>query len=348
MKLLVVSNMYPSKSAPGYGTFVKNFCDQAKALGCDVQLAVMQKKSGKLGKLTAYVGFYLKSFLTCLFGNQDIVYVHYASHSSPGVLLARKFRKFTIYTNCHGSDVIPQNASQEKMQKNTRAILQLSRKVIVPSDFFRRTVAEKYGIDNSRLFVCPSGGVDPQVFYPAPAQKEPFTIGFVSRLIEGKGADVLLKACEQLSDRNFRILMVGGGPQEAKIRALAEQLQLSDRLELAGEQPQAALPGYLNQMDVFVFPTTLAESLGLVAVEAMACGVCVVASDYAAPADYVVDGVNGYKFPADDYNALAQTLEKVRALPEDTKEALKKGALETAAGFNREAVTQSLKTVLEE
>ena len=348
MKLLVVSNMYPSKAAPGYGTFVKNFCDQAQAMGCDVKLAVMQKKSGKLGKLFAYVGFYLKSFFGCLFGKQDIVYVHYASHSSPGVLLARKLRKFTIYTNCHGSDVIPQNKSQEKMQKNTRAILAYSQKIIVPSDFFQRTVAEKYNIDPSRLFVCASGGVDPDIFYPAPVQKPSFTIGFVSRLISGKGWDVLLKACAKLPDRDFRILMVGGGPCKEKLLALAKELGLSGQVELAGEQPQTALPGFLNQMDVFVFPTTLAESLGLVALEAMACGVPVVVSDFGAPADYISEGVNGYKFPAGDIDALAKVLTSVRNLPEQTRKALQENAVATARDFTRQQVSERMEKILME
>lgn len=348
MKLLVVSNMFPSKAAPGYGTFVKNFCTQLEQLQIDYRLAVMKKAKSKPGKLAAYVGFYLKSFFASLFGRYDAVYVHYASHSSPGVLLARKLRKFTIYTNCHGSDVIPQNKSQEKMQKHTRAILAKSEKIIVPSDYFRRVVTEKYGVESHKLKVNPSGGVDTNLFSPNPCKKPPFTIGFVSRLISGKGWDVLLKACALLPDRDFRILLVGGGPDTGRAKELAKQLGLESQVEFAGEQPQAALPGFLNQMDVFVFPTTLAESLGLVAVEAMACGIPVVASDNAAPADYVEEGVNGYKFPVGDSEALAQALIKFRALPEDLQAKLQKGALETASKFDRATVTQNLKSILEE
>ena len=119
-------------------------------------------------------------------------------------------------------------------------------------------------------------------------------------------------------------------------------------MEFAGEQPQAALPGFLNQMDVFVFPTTLAESLGLVAVEAMACGIPVVASDNAAPADYVKEGINGYKFPVGDSEALAQVLMKFQVLPADLQAELQKGALETASKFDRATITQNLKSILEE
>ncbi|MBQ8796830.1 MAG: glycosyltransferase family 4 protein [Oscillospiraceae bacterium] len=346
MKLLVVSNMYPSKAAPSYGVFVKNFCDQLEALGIEYSLAVMPKGTNKLGKLTGYVRFYLKSFFSALFGKYDAVYVHYASHSSPGVLLARKLQKFTVITNCHGSDVIPQDSRQEKMQKNTRAILSLSEKIIVPSPFFKRVVTEKYSIAPEKVFVCASGGVDTNRFFPAPKQTAPFTVGFVSRLIPGKGWDVFLKACAMLPDRDIRILMVGGGPEMPRLLALAQKLGLQDRLETLGGQPQDQLPGYCNQMDVFVFPTMLQESLGLVAVEAMACGVPVIASDFAAPADYIADGENGYKFPVGDAQKLADAITAFRALPPDARKALSERALQTAQEYTREKVTEALGKIL--
>ena len=345
MKLLVVSNMYPSKEFPSYGVFVRNFVSQLEELNIDYRLAVMHKARGKLQKLGGYVGFYLKSFFCSLFGRYDAVYVHYASHSSPGVLLARKFRKFTVYTNCHGSDVIPQNAGQERMQKNTRAIVGCSEKIIVPSGYFMRVVTEKYAVDPEKVFVCASGGVDTSIFYPARNTQPPFTIGFVSRIEPGKGWKVLLEACEKLSGA-YRLLMVGGGSEEEKLRRLVQQMGLTDHVEIAGAQPQQKLPDYLNRMDIFVFPTELKESLGLVAIEAMACGCPVIASDFAAPADYVVDGVNGYKFPVGDSVALTRLLDKMQSMPEQETAVLREGALATARRYTRQQVTYTLEKIL--
>lgn len=346
MKLLVVSNMYPNKAYPSYGVFVKNFCDQLDALGIDYRLAVMHKSSNKLQKLTGYITFYLKSFLCSLLGKYDAVYVHYASHSSPGVLLARKLRNFPIITNCHGSDVMPQNQQQEKMQKLTRQILSCSKKVVVPSEYFKRIVTEKYSLPADRVFVCASGGIDTQLFRPEELQNPPFTIGFVSRIEPGKGWDILLNACAKLPDRDFRLLMVGGGRDSEKLQTRVQQLALTQQVHTVGLQPQKNLPNYLNQMDVFVFPTELAESLGLVALEAMACGVPVIASDFAAPAYYVVDGKNGYKFPVGDSKSLADAICKFRSLPLETRQQLREGALETGKEYATEAVTAALKTIL--
>lgn len=348
MKLLVVSNMYPSKAYPSYGVFVKNFCDQLDELDIDYRLAVMCKGSNKLQKLTGYVSFYLKSFFCSLFGKYDAVYVHYASHSSPGVLLARKFRKFAIYANCHGSDVIPENPGQEKMQKNTRQILALSQKVVVPSEYFKKVVTEKYGLSDRAVYVCASGGINTDIFSPGPA-KEPqtFTMGFVGRLSYGKGWQTFLQACAKLPDRKFRIILVGDGPEKAKMLQTLAALNLQSNITLHGLLSQPELAGIYRNIDTFVFPTERkGESLGLVAVEAMACGCPVIASDFAAPADYVQDGVNGYKFPVGDSDALAECIQKIRSLSAEDLAALRNGALATAAQYTRQQVTQVLKKIL--
>ena len=83
----------------------------------------------------------------------DIIYIHYASHSAAPVLIANKLRKLNIYTNVHGSDVVPENASQEKMQKYTKEILKLSSKIIVPSEYFKKLVSEKYHIDKNKIHI---------------------------------------------------------------------------------------------------------------------------------------------------------------------------------------------------
>lgn len=347
MKLLVVSNMYPSAAFPSYGVFVKNFTNQLDTLGIAYDLAVMRKAKGKLQKLWGYVSFYAGSFLKSLFGKYDAVYIHYASHSSAGVLPARKLRKFTIYTNCHGSDVIPENRQHEKMQKYTREVLALSEKIVVPSAYFKQVVSEKYAVSPEKIYVCASGGVNSDVFYPcADKQDWPFTMGYVGRISAGKGWDTLLSACALL-DGEYTLRIVGDGPEKGAMLEKIRQLQLQDHIKMEGLLPQSALPQVYNSMDVFLFPTQRAgESLGLVALEAMACGVPVIASDFAAPAYYVADGKNGYKFPVGDSKSLADAICKFRSLSLETRQQLREGALETGKEYATEAVTAALKTIL--
>ncbi len=347
MKLLVVSNMYPSAAFPSYGVFVKNFTNQLDMLGIAYDLAVMRKGKGKFQKLWGYVSFYASSFLKSLFGKYDAVYVHYASHSSPGILIARKLRKFTVYTNCHGSDVIPENPQQEQMQKYTRRTLALSEKIIVPSAYFKQVVKGKYTVPDEKLFVCASGGVDTGIFHPGDyKQNRPFTMGCVGRISTGKGWDTLISACSLL-DGEFVLRIVGDGPEKGAMLELIQTLQLQDRIKLEGLLPQSELPRVYHSIDVFLFPTRRAgESLGLVAIEAMACGVPVIASDFAAPAYYIKDGKNGYKFPVEDSKALAETIDKFRRLSPEALQILRQGALETAKEYEMGAITAALKTIL--
>ena len=151
--------MFPDAKNPFYGVFVKKFCDQTSAVGIDIDLSVMKKASGKIGKVRNYVGFYLSSFFKALRSRSDIIYVHYASHSSLSVLAAAKLRKMTIYTNLHGSDVFPENSKQARFQKYTRQILKISTKIVVPSVYFKNVVSKKYQIPKERIVVYPSGGI---------------------------------------------------------------------------------------------------------------------------------------------------------------------------------------------
>ena len=344
MKLLVVSNMYPSQAYPSYGVFVKNFCRGLEVSGIDYDLAVMRRGSNKLQKLLGYLSFYAGSFFKSLFGSYDLVYVHYASHSSPAVLLARKLRKFRLFTNLHGSDVVPENPSQEKMQRYTAAAISQSERVIVPSPYFQKLVSEKYGIPMEKTAVCASGGVDTSVFHKHPADSNPvFTLGCVGRISAGKGWGTLLDAC-RLLERPYRLLIVGDGPERPQLEAKIRQNNLQDHVTLLPLQPQEKLPHIYSSLDAFVFPTERAgESLGLVGLEAMACGVPVICSNYAAPADYVTEGVNGFQFAVGDPNALAEAI--YRCMDADL-DMLGANAVKTAARYEAREVHQTMKRIL--
>lgn len=340
MKILVVSNMYPSEKFPSYGVFVRNFCHGLEQNGIDYDLAVMRKATGKVQKLLGYVKFYGGSFLKSLLGRYDLVYVHYASHSSPAVLLARKFRKFRLFCNLHGSDAVPENPGQEKMQRFTRSAVRQSQRVIVPSPYFKKLVSEKYSVPMEKIYVCASGGVDTGVFYPRAAEKnDVFTLGYVGRISAGKGWDTLVEACALL-DRPYRLLVVGDGPERPQMEQLLRERNIP--VTLLPLQPQEKLPEIYSSLDAFAFPTQRAgESLGLVGLEAMACGVPVICSDFAAPADYVREGVNGFQFRVGDPKAMANAILRCMDTPLETE-----NILATARQYRAEEVHKIMKNII--
>lgn len=361
MKILVVSNMFPDDSNPSYGIFVKRFCDQLSLIGIQYETAVMLKGSSKIDKIFKYILFYVGGFLKCLFGQYDVVYIHYASHSSLGVLLARKLKKFNIYTNLHGSDVVPENAGQAKMQKYTMSILAESEKVIVPSEYFKQLVADKYGILKDKIFVYPSAGVDTKVFYLIDdAQKrrarEAYginsarpTFGYVGRISTGKGWDTFVEAIAKF-DGEANWVIVGDGPERTALDKKIHELGLKDKVCRLGLQPQGELSKIYGMLDFFVFPTQReGESLGLVALEAMACGTPVIASDFAAPKYYVQDGVNGYKFTVGNVSELANVLRQAQdVMDTDRYLHLRKNAFKTAENYATDLIEMRLRRLMME
>jgi glycosyltransferase involved in cell wall biosynthesis len=130
-------------------------------------------------------------------------------------------------------------------------------------------------------FIPPA--VDLALFRPHESKRKQngFVIGYVGRLVEQKGVDVLLRALALLQ-KDVRLMIVGEGPEREKLRTLAGELGISERAEFRPPTPQAELHHVFREMDALVLPSRTAllwrEQFGRVLIEAMACGVPVIGS----------------------------------------------------------------------
>jgi glycosyltransferase involved in cell wall biosynthesis/GT2 family glycosyltransferase len=133
-------------------------------------------------------------------------------------------------------------------------------------------------------------------------------VGYVGRLAPHKGVAVLLDAVA--GDPRLVLRLAGGGPSEAELRSRVVELGIGGRVEFTGFLDQAALPAFYRGLDVLAVPSVPTpgwlEQFGRVAVEAMACGVPVVASDTGALPDVV--GGAGVLVPPGDAAALRDAL----------------------------------------
>jgi D-inositol-3-phosphate glycosyltransferase len=116
-----------------------------------------------------------------------------------------------------------------------------------------------------------------------------------------KGLDILIRALADMTDRaGVRLLVIGGDDRAraeiARLRATADEVGVADAVEFVGPVPHDDLPAYYAAADLVVVPSFY-ESFGLVAVEAMASGVPVVASRVGGLASTVSDGRTGYLIP---------------------------------------------------
>jgi glycosyltransferase involved in cell wall biosynthesis len=191
-------------------------------------------------------------------------------------------------------------------------ILRSSERVIAVSD----AVAEMLGasVRPDRLVVVPNG-VDHATFYPGrERRRDPPVIVFVGRLIANKGPQHLIEAVRALrsSGRAFEVRLIGDGPLRRSLEARVRELGLEALVRFDGKVSDVA--DRLRDADVFVRPST-SEGMSLALLEAMACGLCPVASDIPANAGVVAHGKTGILTPAGDERALAACLERLLADP---------------------------------
>ena len=164
-KILLISNMYPSKANKHYGVFVKNVYELLVSNNYIVDKVIMVKHKNKIAKLFSYMIFHLKVIIKGLFNNYDYLYVHFVSHSSVGAIIVKKLKRNTkLIFNCHGNDVIKDLEEEEKNVLRRHKYMKYADKVIVPSEYFKDMVSLEYQINKEKIFVYPSGGVNTSFF----------------------------------------------------------------------------------------------------------------------------------------------------------------------------------------
>lgn len=224
----------------------------------------------------------------------------------------------------------PHEIEGEYRLQGERRVLQIADRIISPTPAELAQLQFLYHADSSKIVIVPPG-VNICRFYPIPVDEaREFTgippcgrnILFVGRIEPLKGLGVLLQAISLLKKRkelegeSFCLAVIGGEPdadpeslsaEMARLQTLREQTGLQDMVTFLGKRDQETLPYYYSSAEVVVVPSYY-ESFGMVALEAMACGTPVVASQVGGLGFLVQDGVTGYTVPVEDPQALADRL----------------------------------------
>lgn len=180
------------------------------------------------------------------------------------------------------------------------------------------------GIDTAKVSIAPCG-VDLDLFTsegPADARSGPHRILSVGRLVPRKGVDLVIRSLPYLKAAGFadvELLIVGGGargqdPEAQRLLGLAQDLGVADQVELRGQVPREAMPAIFRSADA-VACTPWYEPFGIVPLEAMACGVPVVAAAVGGLTDSVVDHGTGLHVPPKDPAAIAEAVAMLLASP---------------------------------
>src|SRR6185437_705500 len=181
----------------------------------------------------------------------------------------------------------------------------------------------KRGVPANKITVIPNA-VDVTKFqFKAPADAELVekyrlapraTLGFAGSFYAYEGLDILLQAMPQVlrAAPQARLLLLGGGPREEALKALAARLGLEGSVHFVGRVPHDKVSRYYSAMDVMVYPRISRRLTELVTplkpLEAMAMGKLVAASDVGGHRELIRDGYNGYLFAPGSPDALAKCL----------------------------------------
>lgn len=351
MKILLISNMYPSAKDTTYGTFVKMFKEGIERNANDIIFDccfIRGRSKSFIVKAYKYFVFYSTIIYKVLFTKYDFIYNHQITHSAPILRFCRHFRNFKLVMNVHGGDVVVINKTSAKLLDLAIPLLVKSNLIIIPSEYFKNIVLNRIpGISSSQLFVSASGGINKNIFTCKNTHRVvTSTIVYVSRIDTGKGWDILIDAISELkSIRKIigkRILFVGYGAQTELLEKRIHELDLSEYCNYLGPKTHQELNELYNQADVMIFPTMLNESLGLVGLEAMACGCPVIGSNVGCLPEYIEDGVTGFLFESGNSSDLATKIVEFYNLSDNQRNMIRLQAIEMARKYDSDEISQIL------
>ena len=239
------------------------------------------------------------------------------------------FLRRVIYM--HGEELTTDDGYDEGFHRRRRCVAAAQRIVAVS----RHTRAATLGLLGAapggaadRRIVLIENGVDPVRFCPGPKRPDllacygiegAFVFVSVCRLLEKKGIDQAIRAFAAVAAAfpDCRYLVVGDGPDRARLAAIAAEEGVAGRVVFAGPVAEEDLVDHYRLGDVFVMPNReLAngdtEGFGLVFLEANACGLPVVAGGAGGSVDAVTDGVNGLVVDGRDVGAVAGAMRRLR------------------------------------
>lgn len=212
--------------------------------------------------------------------------------------------------------------------------------VICVSPQLAADVVRELGVAEDKVVVVPNG-VDAAKFRPDNAQRralrarfgisdDEFTLLTAGRLEQAKGHQYALRTAAILAEQGIavRVLVAGGGPDEAWLREQADLLGLADRVHWLGHVPRDQMPGVYNAADAVLMLSAHTEAFPYAVVEAMSCGLPVVASQVGGIPAAISDGQDGFLVATGDTN---EAVERVLALLRDgeRRAALGRAARET-------------------
>ena len=236
--------------------------------------------------------------------NQEVVNLYFVGEPALFVLLAHWLVSFRLVVSLHGDDVEGSPRSSSFNRWLFKSILARADAVTACSRYLLAQAAE----------IAPSAREKGHVIYngidlrsPRPASRNECALLAVGRMVPKKGFDILLRALAQ-GEGEWKLTLLGDGPESAKLRQLSSELGLTGRVIFHGNQIRTDVLEAMANANVVVVPSRL-ESFGMVALEAMSMGKPVVATTVGGLAE-VLSGADAVLVEPEDPVALAKGIDQ--------------------------------------
>jgi D-inositol-3-phosphate glycosyltransferase len=302
----------------------------------------------------------------------DLIYSHYWLSGSVALTLRQNWKELAyipVVQMFHTLGLMKNRIALHHWEREPSIRIEKESEVMQQVDrIIAATPAEEaqlqwlYGVDMSKVVAIPPG-VDLDHFRPIDLQEARHKVGvpsedrmilFVGRIEPLKGIDTLMRAIAILragcADDTpcLHLAIIGGDPDDPvhenaemdRLKQMCVDLEIEDVVAFLGAKDQSTLQYYYSAAEVVVMPSHY-ESFGMVALEAMACGTPVIASEVGGLAFVVQDGETGFHVEAQNAQALAGKLSLILDDP-DLRDRLGRGAVAYAQRFSWSVITDRL------
>lgn len=262
------------------------------------------------------IGYYRKLIKWVRKSDADVVFLHSAAYIMPAKLgsLFSKTKKRIIVRETQA------NQLKSKMEWFWLAIAMLAAtKIVFLSEGYRMEISKRlrWFYRSKKINVIPNG-IDLEFYKPSKTlSKEKRVFGMQSRLVPLKDHLTLLEAFslmlnKESADKNILLKIAGDGAYRQVLTDKAAALDLGEAVQFAGMIPENELPDFLCSLDIYVH-ASLGETMSTAIMQAMACGLPVIASDVMGINNMIEDGKTGILVPVKDAAAMAKAMNLLMA-----------------------------------
>jgi glycosyltransferase involved in cell wall biosynthesis len=261
-------------------------------------------------KVGNHISFLWKMAKAIKKAKPDIIFLH-ASSNIPAAYMA------TLGVRHKPKIIVRETQANHLKTKNDKTALKLAMrfadKIVFLSNQYEETVKHELGkkYRSEKTIVIPNG-LDVDLYKPAAAEikNAAFTIGMQSRLVALKDHATLIEAFAKLVKEKpepFKLKIAGDGESRAALEKLVLQLNLQQQIEFTGMLTEKELVDFLQGLDLYVH-ASLGETMSTAIMQAMACGLPIIASDVPGINNMVTHKQTGLLVPAKDKEKMASAL----------------------------------------